>query len=457
MSSTGVGKSSLINQAFGVNQALVEHNKRGQADINQEIFSQENDMFVLHDSLGFEPGEKTNFQIAKDFIKERNEMPQIKDKLHAIWLCFEIPTAGGRVIETGTEDFLSAKVEGELGDVPVIGVFTKYDKLVNSEMFSLASNRQIAHSSLVNLAEEAAEHALQNKCFGPFKECLRGRDVPYVKVSTNPKYPDSKATLEALVSLTQDLVVGYIRDAGLVTGMAQRASPDVSIKTSVEVGKRRKTLQQCLDVIHTDIVTVWNFNDPNKYLYCEAFRQMSYEIVDKSSKNTSPRGRTYLASGLSIVGTLAGVLSALAGPAAPIVVPIAATVVVIVWLREVYKESRITLQRLMTYIVQLTLIMQIIFWLQVVLEMEDREISRRIIKLAVKTYTQSPEKEKIEFEIKNFADKANMTDPDAAFNKIDAMLKESRINSRAGLEEQNLATRFDPAAEDEQWDYLEAN
>jgi hypothetical protein len=45
------------------------------------------------------------------------------------------------------------------------------------------------------------------------------------------------------------------------------------------------------------------------------------------------------AFGLSIVGAIAGIVSALSGPAAPIVVPIAAGVVIASWVYEVYQQS----------------------------------------------------------------------------------------------------------------------
>lgn len=109
------------------------HDQPGQADIDREIYSQQNGQFVLHDSKGFEHGEEDNVNIVQNFITARNNMPDIKDKLHAVWyalllvladatvkrsltrLCFDIPTAGGRLLETGVEDFLKMKVEGQLG------------------------------------------------------------------------------------------------------------------------------------------------------------------------------------------------------------------------------------------------------------------------------------------------------------------------------------------------------
>lgn len=109
------------------------------------------------------------------------------------------------------------------------------------------------------------------------------------------------------------------------------------------------------------------------------------------------------AFGLSIVGTIAGILSALAGPAAPIVVPIVASVVAAKWVYEVYQRSyvlllilhrgnndrsflsRSALQRFMKYIIDLTLVLQTLYLLS-----ENRKLSRRAIKLAVKSYHDSP-------------------------------------------------------------------
>jgi hypothetical protein len=57
----------------------------GDANINTEIFSKDNERFVLHDSKGFEHGDIGNVKTVQKFIDERNNMPEIKDKLHAVW------------------------------------------------------------------------------------------------------------------------------------------------------------------------------------------------------------------------------------------------------------------------------------------------------------------------------------------------------------------------------------
>jgi hypothetical protein len=95
----------------------------GEADINKEIFSAENDSFVLHDSQGYGSGEVENFRKLTDFINLRTGNANVGDRLHAIWhvpslfrfcttdlsanacrLCIATPFAGGRILETGDEE-----------------------------------------------------------------------------------------------------------------------------------------------------------------------------------------------------------------------------------------------------------------------------------------------------------------------------------------------------------------
>lgn len=63
----------------------VAHDGPGKADINVGFCPNDNDRFMLHDSEGFEPGEDIKFKTVKKFIEEQSKMPQLKDRLHAIW------------------------------------------------------------------------------------------------------------------------------------------------------------------------------------------------------------------------------------------------------------------------------------------------------------------------------------------------------------------------------------
>ncbi|KAG1854484.1 hypothetical protein DFJ58DRAFT_660371, partial [Suillus subalutaceus] len=129
---TGVGKSSLINHAYGVQNATASHDKPGEVSIDHEFISSQNNKFVLHDSKGFEPGEKDNLKIVRDFIDSRRKMPYSKDQLHAVWLCFEIPRAGGRLLETGMEQFLTSKHEGELGNSTLMNCYRSAQVTANA-------------------------------------------------------------------------------------------------------------------------------------------------------------------------------------------------------------------------------------------------------------------------------------------------------------------------------------
>lgn len=463
---SGVGKSSLINQAFGVN-AKVEHGTRGISDIDEELISKLNDRFILHDSMGFEAGDDTNFKRVDDFIINRNKKRDIKDKLHAVWLCFQVPTAGGRVLETADEHFLKAKAhqENTLGGVPIIAVFTQYDRLVSSIKFRYLRENKDSPRLEQEAAEKRAEELFGEFCTRPLRDLVNEEDVPSLKVSTQKGY---ESTIDGLIKLTQDRVEEYVSEiAGVVAGIAQRASPSQKIETSIQVGKKKywtglatgvhfggKTMEQIFRVLHTDIVAVWNFYDPHKHLYSQEFREIIYKLVDTEAtpKPDNSLSTKVLSGGMSLVGALAGILSALSGPAAPIVLPIMATVVLGVWLTVVYNQSRASLQRLMSYIIQLILIMQIIFWLRVTLKLEDScETSRRLVKLACKLHIESSADDQLQKKIEEYAEKANLSNSKAVLEKTTELINEFRLQSEKEIDPV-LLQKFDPSAEDDNWD-----
>ncbi|KAG2072248.1 hypothetical protein BDR04DRAFT_1096827 [Suillus decipiens] len=394
---TGVGKSSVINHAFGVAKTIASHDKPGEASIDDEFISRQNDKFVLHDSKGFEPGEEKNLKIVQDFIERRRNESTPEHQLHAIWLCFEIPRAGGRLLETGTEEFLKLKSSGTLGDIPVIVVLTKYDMLIDrmERTIDETSLNTLSNETIKELVKKKAEVELQDICIGPLEK-FAGPHIPHAKISTHKDY---KETVTNLIQITENCVgLHSTPEAAVMTSVAQRVHPGLKIKASIEVGKKkywkalgssttfknRKTWD-CLYVLHTDIVNVWNFYDPHHYLRSQEFREMMVNMVDKLEVGPTPNPTDTISIGLSMVGTIAGIVSALAGPAAPIVVPIAAGAVLAVWAYDIYQTSHAVLQRFMSYIVHLTLVLQTLY-----LVSESQELTRRVIKLAVTSYIASP-------------------------------------------------------------------
>ncbi|KAG2114996.1 hypothetical protein BD769DRAFT_1642260 [Suillus cothurnatus] len=387
---TGVGKSSLINYAFGVQNATASHNKPGEVSIDQELISPQNNKFILHDSKGFEPGEEVNLEIVRGFINRRREMPGLKDQLHAVWLCFEIPCTGGRLLETGVEQFLTSKREGELGDIPIVVVFTKYDKLLVQveRTMNKSSFKGLSEAAIQDLVKKGAEDKLQEVCVAPL-ETFTEFSIPHVTVSTNKNH---KETLARLIQTTEKLVCEHVGiDASVMTSIAQRVDPGLNIKASIEIlesARIKCTIQESFHlsswfaVASSDVACA-------QYLCAPEFRRLMTNMVDELDVGPTVNPNKHLAFGLSIVGAIAGIVSALSGPAAPIVVPIAAGVVIASWVYEVYQQSsllsRPALQRFMKYIIDLTLVLQTLY-----LVSENQELSRRAIKLAFKSYHDSP-------------------------------------------------------------------
>ncbi|KIM30956.1 hypothetical protein M408DRAFT_327870 [Serendipita vermifera MAFF 305830] len=460
---TGVGKSSLINHAFGVDSAKVSKFNPGQADIDTEIISKDNPRFVLHDSQGFEPGELTNYERVRDFIQSRNRKPDLKDKLHAIWLCCATPTAGGRILETGVEELLKLKKEGRLGEVPIIVVITKYDALVAREDRLLNDSicNELNEEEISQLVNKRAQANLKTKCIEPLEKVV-GVQILYRAVSVKQRYKD---TLADLIQLTFDNVRNHVaKEASVLTAIAQKVNPNVKVDGSIEVGRSKywvglassanfpgRTLLECLDVIHTDIIAVWNFQDPSMNLRSNEFKALMSNMVTNISTGEIGKPNEAVGAGISVVAAIAGAVAALASPAAPIVIPIVAGVAVAVWLYSVYQNSHKTLGRIMAYIVDLTLVMQHIF---VLVQGEDLPTTRRVIKLAYTAYNDSGLKSKAHTMITEHAKNINTIKPgarDMTIDKIVEIIGLFRIDSATLSNSQVHSDNFQVSGQEEPW------
>ncbi|CCM01007.1 uncharacterized protein FIBRA_03055 [Fibroporia radiculosa] len=426
---TGVGKSSLIQQVFGIKEALVSHDRPGEANIDTELTSPENDRFILHDSKGFEPGEEGNYSTVETFIKRRRAMPNLKDKLHAVWLCFAMPYAGGRLLEAGVESFLKSR-DQILGNIPLIIVFTKYDTLFGRVRYNM---RRANASALVDdsLVKPHVESDLRTLCIQPI-ERLAGVGIPHIAVSNQYQHKDS---LVKLVELTYKHVSEHIpEEASTVTAMAQRVDPKSKVTESIAVGKKRywkalatssnfkgHTMWDCFHVIHNDIINVWNFHDPSLYLMSKDFRTLVTNMVADVEVCSTPNPVTTLTGGGSFVAAITAAVGALAGPAAPIVVPIAAGLVLVAWVYTVYEQSRVVQQRFMAYIVDLTHIMEML--LIITADNSHKPLNRRAIKLAFTSYSESSTRAQVHAEIENFEGNRVLHGRDDTLEKIESLIQ----------------------------------
>ncbi|KAG1903034.1 uncharacterized protein F5891DRAFT_112946 [Suillus fuscotomentosus] len=430
-----IGKSSLIDHVFGVGtDTTVAHDQRGKANIDTQFTSPHNDRFVLHDSKGFEPGEEDNLELVLDFIRRRKAMPD-KDQLHAIWLCFQTPFAGGRFLETGAEKFLTCKRDGRLGDIPVIVVLTKYDMLVDDIELNLDDSTDgLSDEAIKELVKDKADVEIRDNCIIPL-ERFAGSDIPHATISI-----DYKETLAGLIQLTEKRVSKHSTpEAGVMTSIAQRVDSGLKIKALIEVGKRRywkalrscpsfkdRKMWDCLDVLHTDIVEVWNFRDPQMYLRSQEFKKLIIDMVDGTQVGPTADPDKTVATGFSMVGTVASIASALVVPAAPVMVPLAASAVLGVLGYDMYQTSDVVLQRFMTYIAHLTLVLRTLFIVS-----ESRELTRRAIKLAASFYRASPMSGEVVIRIQDHIRQLTFLDhaDSDTLNKIEEVIQFYKIDA----------------------------
>jgi len=303
-----------------------------------------------------------------------------------------------------------------------------------------------------------ADAIVKRKCIEPLEE-EAGRKVPNVTVSTRNAYED---TLSRLIQLTFNLVRDKVAvEASVVTAIAQKVNPGVNIEASIAVGRMKywkglasstsftnKAMEQCLDVIHGDIVTVWSLNDPYKHLRSKEFKALITNLVDDLSQNNTTL--TISSACMSMAGTISGVIG---GPAALIVMPIVGCLVFAKWVYDVYQQSHVTLRRLMAYIVDLTLVMQNVFWLVAIYRVP---VSIILVKVAYGAYKKSIVMPDVHERIKKHVEGQTVRDRldrDSALSKVIDLLKEYSISTAEMFGSKEDMGNFDFLAKDgESWD-----
>ncbi|KAH9045187.1 hypothetical protein EDB85DRAFT_2270240 [Lactarius pseudohatsudake] len=286
--SSGAGKSTLINRIFGIDAAHVEDYKPGRADIQDEFVSAENPYFVLHDSKGFEPGDLANFEIVRDFLQQRSgpELP-LSDRIHGLWLCIETPLAGARVLERGDEKLLQFAHKNK---VPIVVVFTQYDKLVRTKEYELQESEPDPTRRRKRSVEEAQKAF--DFCLQLLEFTIKPLGIPmpcHVRVSVRIGHQED---VSPLVKATQDIVKERVKgDAWVMWAISQRISLPLKIQTCLTKGTsyyRRALmdsvpglghllLRNCLEKVHNNIVTCWNFK--GEVLNSPKFQQQMLGLV----------------------------------------------------------------------------------------------------------------------------------------------------------------------------------
>ncbi|KAH9172534.1 hypothetical protein EDB89DRAFT_888122 [Lactarius sanguifluus] len=289
---SGVGKSSLINSVFGINAAYNADYKPGEADIQQEFVSPENQFFVLHDSKGFEPGDLSNFERVRKFIQQRTrpELP-LSERIHVVWLCTETPTAGGRVFESGDEKLLQFVHNNQ---VPIVIVFTQYDRLVRTKEYELREEHP--HMNPTRRRDRGVEEAQKafEDCLKSVRRTMNRLGIPMPPYATVSVRPGHQEDVSSLVKVTRNVVKERLKyDTWELWAIAQRRSLPVKIDVCITkvIGYYRSLmdsrrgapesrpilLRDCIGGLHNDIITCWNFK--GEVLNSPEFRQLMLCLV----------------------------------------------------------------------------------------------------------------------------------------------------------------------------------
>jgi len=272
-----------------------------------------------------------------------------------------VPVAGDRVVETGVERLVNLV----RGKVPLIVVFTKYDILVTSEIRKSSGGGSTEQVWLEG--EEKAKGTFKQLCVDPLTRSIG--EVRISRVSGGLRY---QGTIKELIQsadeeiMRQTGVSSHAEPRSLNFSRAQRADNDLKIEAAIDVGRQKywsvltsstdftgKKLQKCLDVIHRDIVSVWNIRDSNYLVGGDFKARMLILVEDLVTNPDTPTPGDGLA-----VSTVAALASGATTPAGITIIALGLAGRFLRWISDVYQNTPGNVACMMGYIVDLTIVMR---------------------------------------------------------------------------------------------------
>ncbi|KAH9003545.1 hypothetical protein EDB86DRAFT_2893126 [Lactarius hatsudake] len=373
------GKSSLINAVFNVDMAAAPGSQHGNTDINVGFSPANNRYLVVHEYSGFESGDAQSLQTIRDFISYRTDADRY---------AFPFIDAIENGLGDGVKDIFGAEKSSH-GLVPALIVFTKFDLLVSRVQFDATRGEQ--PSAKARATYEGLCSSLPSNAPPSFISIEKPAHRDLISELTSTTHTIIKADSQDLTgrrtSSSKVLPSPPITPTLLAWSIAQRVNHDVIIQASIEhyhptyslacVGYWRslgtsqdfndQALASCVNVIHEDIINVWNFDDKEGYLLSRDFMsRMSHLVGD------------------------------LAGPSA-ISPDLNGTVVTMAqWMNGPYQnKNNRNIRCIMAYIVDLTVILYGLF-------SSARSVSRTEVQSAVKDFAKSSVRSQIHDHIRSF-------------------------------------------------------
>ncbi|GAB1318542.1 hypothetical protein MFIFM68171_08752 [Madurella fahalii] len=239
----GVGKSTICSKVFGIppKQAGVSHYSIGTTKDriwHPITFEGTNENLILHDSGGFEAGDMGCVNEITKFINFRKTQHRLADQLHCIWYC--ISCSSNRPIQEAELEFFQ---KTDVGNIPVVVVFTQFDKLVDGAFINelrrqMNSGVQPDIPHIQKLAYNAAVSEYVENYLGQFERTFGRRNrVITARIGIRPGDDldgNSVAGVGTLVKETREIL---LEDGlKLLWTAAQAHSADMKLQSSMEVG-----------------------------------------------------------------------------------------------------------------------------------------------------------------------------------------------------------------------------
>ncbi|KAH9003546.1 hypothetical protein EDB86DRAFT_3073326 [Lactarius hatsudake] len=339
----GSGKSSLIKAVFKVDVTTL-----GKGDIDAEFCPGDNRYIIVHECSGLDSraSDSQDLQTIRNFISYRTDTRRSpSERLHAIWICVPASDVISGRLGDGVEDILGFE------NVPVVVVFTKFDLVVSQVPLN-------SHSGGPQHNEHARARArIEESCRRLFRK--DPKDVPAEIVSDDPRFvglidnltvTTDKFITDSRAPFTRSGAQGEEQQIGAVPlawSAALRVNHDIIIQASIEVGRGQywrslrssvdfadQTLKKCVNILHLDIVEIWNMNDKTRYLSSDQFKaKMSHLVKDLAGSVNGTSGSDLTRAGNGYAH----------------------------WVNDVYRGSQENVRCVMGYIVNLTVILDGIF------------------------------------------------------------------------------------------------
>ncbi|KAK4161487.1 hypothetical protein QBC43DRAFT_372232 [Cladorrhinum sp. PSN259] len=240
----GVGKSTICSKVFGIppEKAGVSHYSVGTAKEkvwHPLTFDGDNENLIMHDSGGFEAGDLDCVDAITKFINFRKSQHRLADQLHCIWYC--ISCNSNRPIQEAELQFFQ---KADVGNIPVVVVFTQFDKLVDAafmkELLRSMSkgNMQPDLPHLRELAHNAAVAQYEKNYRGQFERTFGRRSrVTITRIGIRPDEDDDSGSVSGVDTLVQETREILLEDGlKLLWAAAQAHSADMKLQASVDAG-----------------------------------------------------------------------------------------------------------------------------------------------------------------------------------------------------------------------------